>query len=325
MPASDKIKIAVLSGGPSSEHDVSLMTAKEVFKNLDRKRYEITKIKIDKKGNWKLGLYKKEPQKILQKADIVFNALHGEFGENGQLQSFLEKAKIPYTGSGPATSALSMDKLASRRIFALSGLSTPKTASFAKKRVLNFKSLEKEVLHKFNLPFVVKPNNLGSSIGVSIVKTLDGIIPAFRNAFKFDEIALAEEFIKGIEVSVPVIEMKGRTLALPPAMIIPESEFFDYHSKYASNKTKEIIPAPLGEDINNKIKRAAILAHKALGLRHYSRTDMILSGNKLYILEINSLPGLTANSLLPKSLLVWGMPISKFLDHIVETTLNKYR
>jgi len=165
-----KIKVAVLAGGPSNESEVSLATAQNIINNLDKKLYEIKQVIIDKQKRWKVGSYVRTPRAALANMDVIINALHGQYGEDGQVQALLNRLGVDYTGSGPIASALAMDKLASRYLFKQVGLSVPRTLSFEFNKILDFKAVQNAITGFFNLPVVIKPNNQGSSIGVNIVK-----------------------------------------------------------------------------------------------------------------------------------------------------------
>ena len=317
-----KTKVAVLAGGPSSEKEVSLMTAQNIINNLNKKLYDIRLITIDNNKNWMVNHYVKSPKHALKGVDVVINALHGEYGEDGQIQAILNKIGIPYTGSGPIASALAMDKLISRHLFKKSGLLTPNTLNYEFNKILDFKALQNEITGYFNLPVVIKPNSNGSSLGINIVKYQADIPKAIRQAAEFDKTILVEEYLKGVEISCGVVETKSGMVGLPPIMILPKKEFFNYAAKYNPSLSEEITPAPLTEELIKRIKTIAVFTHKLLGLRYYSRTDMLLVKDKVYILETNSLPGLTKASLIPKTIEVWGVGFPRFLDHLIDLALT---
>ncbi len=259
--------------------------------------------------------------------DIVFNALHGTFGEDGKVQGILEHAGLRYTGSGIAGSAIAMDKFHSREIFKLAGLNTLKTLKLKKGE--NYMAQASFFVNKIvKLPVVVKPCSNGSSVGVQIVEDLNKLEKAVAVAFKLDRYVLVEEFIKGRELTCGVLENFGGepVAALPVTEIIPvkNHKFFNYDAKYKTGHSNEITPAPLEEVITKKAQDIAIRAHQVLGCSGYSRTDMILkNGNgTIYVLETNTLPGLTKNSLLPKAASVAGLTLSQLLDKIIDSSLD---
>jgi len=319
-------KVAVLMGGQSSEHEVSLNTGQNVIENLDKTKYEPVAIKISKIGKWFLSGKPITQSEALKGHDVVFNALHGTFGEDGKAQAILEHAGIKYTGSGIAGSAIAMDKFHSREIFKLAGLNTPKTLKLKKGE--NYMARASFFINKIvKLPVVVKPCSNGSSVGVQIVDDLNKLEKAVTEAFKLDRFVLIEEFIKGRELTCGVLEnFRGKQIsALPVTEIIPvkNHKFFNYDAKYKTGHSNEITPAPLDEVLTKKAQDIAIRAHQVLGCSGYSRTDMILkNGNgTMYVLETNTLPGLTKNSLLPKAAQVAGLTLTQLLDNIIESSL----
>lgn len=325
------IKVGVLTGGPSSEHEVSLNTGQNVIENLDKTKYQSAVIKISKAGKWFLNGKLVEQSEALRGHDVVFNALHGTFGEDGKVQGILEHNGIKYTGSGIAGSAIAMDKFYSREIFKLAGLNTPRTIKLKKGE--NYMARLNFFVNKISkLPIVVKPCSNGSSVGVQIIEDLSKLEKAVAVAFKLDKFVLVEEFIKGRELTCGVLEgftsltcNNDEVGALPVTEIIPvkNHKFFNYDAKYKSGHSNEITPAPIDEVLTKKAQDIAIRAHQILGCRGYSRTDMILkNGNgTIYVLETNTLPGLTKNSLLPKAAYVAGLTISQLLDKIIESSL----
>jgi len=311
-------------GGLSAEHEVSLATGKNVFEHLDRSKYEPIAIKISKDKKWFLNDKLTTEVGALKVCDIVFNALHGTFGEDGRVQALLEYYDAKYTGSGVCSSALAMDKLRSREIFKLSGLSVPKTLKL--RRGNNYQALLNVFVNKVtNFPVVVKPCSNGSSVGVKIVKEKSKLDKAIEEAFKVDSKVLIEEFIKGREFTCGVLEnFDGQSVAaLPVTEIIPKRghKFFDYDAKYKAGHSDEVTPAFIDEETTKKVQEIAIRAHQVLGCKAYSRTDVLLRGGDIFILEINTLPGLTSNSLLPKAAQVARLTFSQLLDKIIESSL----
>ena len=311
-------------GGPSSEHDVSLATGRNVVENLDRSKYEPIGIKITKDKEWFIGGRKILEMKALAGCDVIFNALHGTFGEDGRIQAFLEYYEKPYTGSGIVASALAMDKLRSREVFKMAGLKVPKTLKV--RRGDNYDSLVKVFVNKVtNFPVVVKPCSNGSSVGVSIVQDNEQLGKAITATFKLDKKVLIEEFIKGTEVTCGVLQnFNGKRIsALPITEIVPRkgNTFFNYKAKYKSGHSDEITPARINSDITAKVQEIAEKAHESLGCRAYSRTDMIISGKDIYVLETNTLPGLTSASLFPKAASVAGLSFPQLLEAIISNSL----
>ena len=314
------IKVGVLMGGPSAEHEVSLATGQNVLQYLDRSKYEPVAVKILKTGKWLLNGKFTTPDKAVKECDVIFNALHGYYGEDGKVQALLEHSKVRYTGSGVGASAIAMDKFHSRELFKLAGLNVPKTMKITKGE--NYSARLQFFVNKITkLPVAVKPCSNGSSVGVSIVENLVALDKAVAAAFKFDKEVLVEEFIKGRELTCGVLDPSG---ALPVTEIIPlkDHKFFNYQAKYKNGHANEITPAPLDDILYKKAQEIAVKAHQILACRGYSRTDMLLkNGNgTIYVLETNTLPGLTKNSLLPKAAASAGLSFSQLLDHIISNS-----
>lgn len=318
-----RIKVAVLRGGPSSEYEVSLKTGKNVLDNLSDK-YIPTDVVIDKKGLWFVDGVKTTPQKVCESTDVIFNAMHGEYGEDGKVQQILDSFGAKYTGSKALASALGMNKVLAKEIFVQNSLKTPifKTV----KRGDNIESESRKIFNSFPMPAIVKPRGSGSSMGVSVVKKLDEISPAIKEALNFSEVVIIEEFIAGKEGTCGVVEdIRGQEIyPLFPVEILKPTElvFFDFNAKYCGG-TKEVCPGNFSEKDKKEISRMAVEAHKALGLRHYSRSDFIINPKRgVYILEVNTLPGLTKESLLPQSLRAVGITLPEFLDHVITLALR---
>jgi len=311
-------------GGPSSEHEVSLATGQSVLDNLDRSKYEPVAITISKNKEWFIGKREITEQKALEGCDVIFNALHGTFGEDGKAQALMEYYGAEYTGSGICGSALAMDKLRSREIFKLAGLKVPNTLKI--RRGENYQALLNLFVSKVtSFPVVVKPCSHGSSVGVQIVKDQAGLGKAIKEAFKLDGKVLVEEFIEGREITCGVLDnFDNQSVgALPITEIVPKKghKFFDYNAKYKTGHSDEITPAFLDEEVAKEVQGIAVKAHQLLGCKAYSRTDMIIKNNDIYVLETNTLPGLTSNSLIPKAASVAGLTMTKLLDKIIESSL----
>lgn len=304
-----KIRIAVLIGGTSSERDISLISGKEVANALDRSKYEV-KIYDPATDLIKLAEDK-------DKIDIVFPVLHGPGGEDGTIQGFLELLKLPYVGSKVLASALAMNKEISKKIYRQNDILTPDSRVFTSKD-------DKEI-DDVTIPCVVKPISQGSSMGTSIVRTKDRLKKAIDYAFKFENKIMMEDYVDGIEITAPVLGNEQPT-ALPLIEIVPpEGKFFDREVKY-NGQTQEIVPARLNKDLIKEAQEIAIQAHLVLGCRGLSRTDMIIEkspirqaqGGKIYVLETNTMPGMTSESLFPKSAKTAGLNFSKLLDKLIE-------
>ena len=318
------IKVGVLRGGPSSEHEISLKTGKSVLLNLPEK-YSGSDVFINKEGDWHLDRRPSDHERVFRSVDVIFNALHGSYGEDGKVQQTLEHFGMPYTGSGVVASALGMNKILAREEFKKVGLKVPKATSVSADEG-SLKEAER-VFRTISPPWVVKPISGGSSVGVSVVKSLPALMSALDVAFDSGQKVFVEEYIAGKEATCGVIDdFRGeKYYALPVIEIIPPSRFgfFNYDAKYCG-ETKEICPANFDMSIKKEIENMAKKAHSALGCRHYSRTDFIVSPRGgVYILELNTLPGLTEESLVPKALSAVGASYGDFLDHLIKLALTK--
>lgn len=318
-----KIRVGVLRGGPSNEYEVSLKTGANIIKSLPEK-YSPVDVFIDKKGIWHINGVAYEPRDVFKKIDVAFNALHGEYGEDGKVQKILDAFSIPYTGSKSLPSAIGMNKALAKNIFKSHGIKTPYHNVESKNEDVD--DIAVRLFGTFPMPAVVKPIASGSSVGVSIAFNFQGLKDALSKAFLYSDTVLVEEFIKGREATCGVIdEFRGKDYysLLPVEIIKPEkSDFFDYDAKYCGG-SQEICPGNFSQNEKKDIQDLAIATHRALGLRHYSRSDFIISPRRgIFILEVNTLPGLTSESLLPKSLNAVGCSLPDFLDHLITLALE---
>src|SRR3989344_4232954 len=302
-----KIRVGVLRGGPSSEYDVSLKSGATVLNNLSQDKYSVRDIFIDREGQWHTNGLPIMPHDALTHIDIAFNALHGQYGEDGKVQHILESHGVPFTGSGSFASALGMNKAMSKEKYKKEGLKIPQSRLL--ESLLDVSKEAHNLFSTFSPPIIVKPVSSGSSMGMALVKDFSDFGKAISNAFDHSNAVLIEEFIKGREATCGVIDdfRDQEYYALPPIEIKPHGNaLFDYGAKY-EGKSDEICPGNFSESEKGEIEKMAIQAHKALGLRHYSRSDFIIHPKRgSFILETNTLPGLTEESLLPKALKAVG-------------------
>ncbi len=320
-----KIKVAVLMGGPSEEHEVSLMTGKQVLKNINSEKYEARGVRIDKEGNWEMG-----PRELKENFDIVFIALHGPYGEDGMAQDDLETAGIPYTGSDVQTSALCMNKYLSLKLLQDGGLDIPQTL-FLDQR--DWEDNREALVRKVNLfiepPYVIKPNRSGSSIDIVISGSSEDIEPTLERLFRKHRDLLIQPFIYGREVTCGVLDqgVSRSAYTLPVTEIIPKlSHFFDYKSKYEVGGAEEITPARLSDAWLKKVEQVAKQAHTLLGCSGISRVDMIAGEDgKIYVLEVNTIPGLTERSLLPQEAEVKKISYPNLVDRIIKAGLKAHK
>lgn len=309
-----KKNVVILYGGASTEREVSFATCDSIYKNLSKEKFNVTKIELpkDKSNNWALEV-------INQKPDIVISALHGGNGENGSVQGFLNCLNIPYVGTGVLGSAVGMDKYITKKILKASGINVA-DAIFVKcnEEIEEYKN---EIMD-LGFPIVVKPNSGGSSIGVKIVDNFDKLKEAVLEVYKLKEDATVEKFIKGSEVTCGVIEKGEKLQALDVLDIKPKNGFYDYFAKYEDDDTKIDI-STLSESVIKKVQDISIKTFKSLNAKDYARVDLIVdSKGDVYVLEINTLPGMTSHSLIPKSLKAKNIPYDKFLEDLIENSLD---
>jgi len=325
MSFAHKIRVAVLRGGPSSEYEVSLKSGETVLKNLPAK-YEPIDVFISREGVWHVGGMEKTPAEALKHIDVVFNALHGQFGEDGKVQRILEHLGVPFTGSKSMSSAIVMNKHLTK-----SSLNHLKDKiKFAAHKVFTRDEVKQKGIHEIFRtiphPSIIKPLSAGSSVGITIVKNFLDLEKALKNALEHSDSVIVEEFIGGREVTCGVIDnFRGhKTYSLFPIEILPKSSFYDYHAKYVSEDTGFVCPANLDESTKQTIQEVSKIVHEHLGLRHYSRSDFIVHPKRgVFFLEVNTLPGMTLHSLIPKAVEASGSTISEFFDHILSMAIAR--
>lgn len=324
------IKVGVLRGGPSAEHKVSLKTGESVLSSLSEK-YEGNDIFLSSEGDWFLNGKISHPEQVFRSVDVVFNALRGQFGEDGKVQQILETFKVPYTGSGVLASAIGMNKMLAREAFSSVGLLVPRAVTVGEDEDIEEAALR--IFRTMGPSLAVKPFLSGSSMGVSIVHNYPDLIRAIKKAslgeaenpgYGLGKV-MVEEYIKGREATCGVIEdFRDEKYYAPPVVeIIPPdgSDFFDYKAK-SGGLANEICPANFSESEKIKIENIAREAHKAVGCRHYSRSDFIVSPRGIYILELNTSPELEKESLFRKSIDAAGVSYSDFLAHLIEKAIG---
>jgi D-alanine-D-alanine ligase len=310
----DKLTLALISGGTSSERQVSLASGGQVYEALDKEKYEIRR--YDPKTD--LGKLIADAPKI----DIALIILHGPMGEDGTIQGMLDLLGIPYQGSGVLGSALAMNKLAAKHMYEKAGLPMPPYTALRKGDGLD---VDRIIAH-LGLPIVVKPAVGGSSIGMSIVNSKETFQEALDKAFAHGPSVILESFISGVELTSAIIGNDELT-AFPLVEIIPDKNhaFFDYEAKYTPGLTTEICPARIDEELTQRAQAFGKAAHAALFCRGYSRTDMILRGRDLFVIETNTIPGMTQTSLLPKSAQTAGITFTRLLDMLIELSLADHQ
>lgn len=317
-------RIGVIRGGPSHEYDVSLKSGGAVLDALRANhshKYHARDVFIDKEGNWHIDGVGTSPHEISNKIDLAFNALHGTYGEDGKIQSIFEAHGLPFTGSDSLSSAVGMNKILTRNILKNHGIKIPYGIEISSDDIRkDADAVTAKLFQSFLMPAIVKPASNGSSIGITKVKYYDGLASALLHAAEHSSSVLVEEFVPGIEATCGVVEgFRGVDLySLPPVEIRHGSDFFDFNAKYGG-LTQEIVPASFASKTKRLIEGLSADIHRILGLRHYSRSDFIIHPRRgIYVLEVNTLPGLTNESLLPKSLKAVGSDLSEFVEHVIE-------
>lgn len=354
----DKLKVAVLFGGQSGEHEVSRVSATSIINNIDREKYEVYMVGITKKGQWYLysgdvdkiatGEWEKEAVPALigpstmykgiiafkdgsygfYPIDVVFPVLHGPNGEDGTVQGLLELLEMPYVGPNVLSSSLCMDKVFSKRIFLESGIPTPKFTVVYRKDLNDVDKHDKirsEITQKIGYPCFVKPANMGSSVGITKVHNEGELIDALKIAAKYDRKIIVEEGIDAREIECSVLGNDNPEASVA-GEIVPAHEFYDYDAKYFDEASKLFIPAPIPDAKMEEIRDLAIKAYMALDVRGMARVDFLMDKNtgKVYLNELNTIPGFTQISMYPKLWEASGKPYSKLIDELIQLALSAY-
>jgi D-alanine-D-alanine ligase len=357
---SKKIRVGILTGGASAERDISLATGAQIAASLPSDKYEtvlLDPLALMSRNPSISDDLREQAAELLQSGgivqrpralpkgledhiasaekaivpasaamsnsagpvDVVILALHGTWGEDGRIQGLLDTIGIPYTGSGVLASALAMDKVMAKRVLASEGIDVPRGVV-----VTSASGDDLRQARSVGLPAFVKPVASGSSVGAAIVTSAEQLAPAIVDALRYDERALVEELLGGRELTVAVIGNDDLT-PLPVIEIVTKRQFFDYTAKYSAGESDEIVPARIPDDIARRAQDIAVRAHKALGCRGMSRTDLMWSGDRMATLEVNTVPGMTANSLLPKAARAAGIQFGDLLARFVDWALEDAR
>lgn len=307
-----KIKVGVLFGGKSAEHDVSINSARNVVKALDAKKYQVTQIRIPRDGKFNL--------ESLRKFDVIFPVLHGPFGEDGSMQGLLKLSGVPFVGAGVLGSAVGMDKDVMKRLLRDAGIPIGKFITIKAVDEINFAKAKKEL----GLPLFIKPANMGSSVGVSKVRNETEFKKAVSEAFKYDTKIIIEKFIKGREIECAVLG-NDTPIASIPGEIIANQDFYSYDAKYIDEGSVAEIPAKIDKATAKKVQNLAIRTFQALNCEGLGRVDSFLtSKGEIFVNEINTLPGFTDISMYPKLWEASGIPVPKLLDRLIELAMERF-
>lgn len=300
------MKVGVIMGGVSSERDISIASGNSVVENLDKNKYEVVPILLNSK---------EELVEKVKGIDFALLALHGKFGEDGAVQAVLETLGIPYSGCGVMSSSVCMDKDMSKKVLKACDIRTARWFNVSSIEEINY-----DVIAEFGYPVVVKPNSGGSSVATFVVNDRESVGECVAEALKWDSEVMIEEYIKGDEITCPVIDGK----LYPIIAIKPKSSFFDYASKYSDGGADEFV-VELEKELYTEVEKMALATYRALKCEVYARVDMIVKEGVPYILEVNTLPGMTKNSLIPKSAAGLGIQFNELLNIIIDKSLKVKR
>lgn len=320
------LNVAVLRGGPSDEYEVSIKTGAGVLDALSNGPHTARDVVISRKGEWLLDGFVKRPDVALSGIDVVFIALHGAYGEDGGVQRLLERLGVPYTGSGPLASGIAMNKVLTKQRAAALGIKTPQQFTIDRENIDSVYRIAHTITELFSGPVVVKPQSGGSSIDTQIVSSFTPLAPVLDDILSRHSNVLVEEYIKGREATVGILEQyrDQRHYILPVIEIVPPASagFFSADVKY-TGETDEICPGRFMDTERTELSAIAKQIHTDLNLRHYSRSDFIVTSKGIYFLEVNTLPGLTSQSLFPKSITAVGGTYADLVHHLISIAYNK--
>jgi D-alanine-D-alanine ligase len=315
-----KTRVAIIYGGRSGEHEISLRSAKSIMEAMDEEKYKVVHYLISKEGKW-------SPRPIVPEPggnagiDVVFPALHGTFGEDGTLQGLLELADLPYVGAGVLASSVSMDKEMMKRVAKERGLPVVDYAVFYCGQQPNLEG----ICSRFEFPVFVKPANLGSSVGISKARSCEELKAALELAAAYDRKILVERGITGREFECAVLGNEDPVAAIP-CEILPSREFYDYDDKYLLDQAQTVLPADLSPEQTAEMRRLAVECYRAVECEGMARVDFLLetATGRLYINEINTIPGFTSISMYPKMWEYSGLPMPKLIDRLIELALERH-
>jgi D-alanine-D-alanine ligase len=315
-----KLRVAVVYGGRTGEHEVSLRSAESIVAAMDPVRYEVQRILIGKDGRWRPRAISPEPGGNPD-IDVVFPVLHGTFGEDGTVQGLLELADLAYVGAGVLASAVSMDKEVMKRLMVERGLPVVEYITVRRGRFRR-----EDVCGRFPFPVFVKPANLGSSVGVSKAKTCEELMAALEFAAQFDRKIIVERGIQGREFECSVLGNDDPVAAVP-CEILPSRDFYDYEDKYLLNQAQTVVPANVTAQQTMEIQRLAVECYRAVDCEGMARVDFLMEAatGKFFINEINTIPGFTSISMYPKMWEASGLAYPKLIDRLIDLALERHR
>ena len=324
----NRLRVAVLGGGRSSEHDVSLASAASVREGLKAAGHDPFAIQIGRDGAWRRDgdLMSLEPGRGLAGADIAFPVLHGPFGEDGTVQGLLECLGVPYVGAGVLASALCMDKVLFKSVMAHADMPQVDHRAVELERFLAERAAVLADLAKLGLPVFVKPARLGSSVGIARVREAQQLAPALESAFAHDPVALVEAAAGGIEVECSVIGNGAPIASQPGEIMLAEGEeaWYDYEAKYTPGKMRLIVPARIPERIRERVRELALRTFLLTGCRGLARVDFFVEGERVFVNELNTIPGFTETSVFGALFGASGLPYPQLLDRLLELALERH-
>jgi D-alanine-D-alanine ligase len=309
------IKVAILFGGPGSEHEVSVFSAKNILENIDRTKFDVLEVFMTKDKKYKIDEQIFEEDNGINEIknrgiEVIFPIIHGEYGEDGELQGKLEGIDIKFVGSPSKSSALTIDKVKTNEILYKNNIKIPGSKVISKE--------DNEI--NFTYPIVVKPIDGGSSVDLFKFENEEGYRNSLEDIFKNNDRMLAQEFVSGREFTCGVIEINGQAIPLVATeVVLTKGDLFDYEAKYTQGGCTETTPAEIDQSLMERIKDLALLCHKVLGCRHISRTDVILKDNELYVLEINTVPGMTKTSFIPAQAKFCGYSMKELITILIDS------
>lgn len=336
-----KKRIAIIFGGKSAEHEISIISARSVFDAINKDRYDVISIYIDKDGLWRIvsspyseNEFTKRGYSFLPwsfneeniEADIYFPVLHGPYGEDGTLQGLLDMADVPYVGAGIMGSALGMNKAKTKEILSFHNIPVVEWVSF---RDVDWKEKREEILgrcEKVSLPLFVKPSNLGSSIGITKVKDFSELPDAIERAFEWDRVILIERGVNAREIECSVLG-NDKPIASVPGEVIPYREFYDYKDKYLEGKTKFVIPADVSEEEKKKFQELSIRTFLALECFGMARVDFLMERetHEIFVNEVNTIPGFTSISMYPKLWEASGISYPELIERLIQLAFERHK
>ena len=343
------MRVMVIFGGRSGEHEVSLASARAVIAGLEG-RHEVVPVGITREGRWLLG---GDPMRELEErcaadgetsrvglpatspaqlpasleGDVVFPVLHGPYGEDGRLQGLLEMAGVPYVGSGVLASAVAMDKITMKKVFAYHGLPQVRWLGFSRERwARDRETITREIERSLGYPCFVKPSNLGSSVGINKARDRESLTSAVEEAASLDRRIIVEAAVDAREVEVAVLGNENPDVSVPGEIVVASNDFYDYEAKYTEGKSELHVPAPVDEGIKEEIRRVARSAFEALDAAGMARVDFFLERGteRLLINEINTIPGFTPTSVYARLWAASGLPYEHLLDRLIELALDRH-